>query len=280
MAETQPNTLRLNPTQLLDVWNRLDRIQSDEQRTRRQFVRWPFRRASVTLHLTYPGMATAEICVACRNLSRQGLAVLHRAFVHPGTRCTVWLPHPDGRQRAVTGQVVWCLHRTSMIHEVGIAFDQPIDVHEFVPLDPLDNWTGLEQVNPEQLAGMLLHADPSLSDRRVVRHYLKQTQVRVCETESVSQTQAHLHEGWDLIICDWSLVEGTNLLADIRQWSRAPVIVTVPNALRANRQVLLSVPADAFLTKPLEYRRLLLGVAEFLIVRRGSRTRPDCRPGT
>ena len=68
-----------------------------------------------------------------RNISRMGMSLLHGKFVYDGTPCVAGLKALDGQLVPVRGKVAWCRLITGRIHEIGIRFEEPIDLDDFVP---------------------------------------------------------------------------------------------------------------------------------------------------
>jgi CheY-like chemotaxis protein len=206
--------------------------------------------------------------VACRNISRGGLSALHNTYLHPGTRCRMLLPHPQAGQKAVDGLLVRCIHRSGVIHELGISFQEPIDVREFVTPDPLADFYSLERVTPENLTGTVLFADASEIDRKIFRHFLRETHMRIITAGSGEEAIAQIDESCDLVVCDLAIVRNPQFILSLRERSHAPLIVTSSDTSPEVRRLLGETPAEAFLSKPLAQRLVLRAIAEFLIARR------------
>jgi hypothetical protein len=129
----------------------------NDAKVRRQYIRWPFRTESITLRVSGPawaGMGSAEVAVrvACRNISKGGMSVLHNSFLHTGTRLVVELPPPPGAPedeppRLIPAQIVRCQHRGGVVHELGIKFDEQLDVRAFVERDPFDQRFSVEALD-------------------------------------------------------------------------------------------------------------------------------------
>ncbi|MFP4146046.1 MAG: hypothetical protein ACOCTI_08465 [Phycisphaeraceae bacterium] len=66
--------------------------------------------------------------VQVRNISRQGVGLLHGAFVHPETPCSVTLITAQRQGIRATGEVAFCRHLKGHIHEVGIRLDREINL--------------------------------------------------------------------------------------------------------------------------------------------------------
>ena len=171
----RPNTVGLHERELGELLDRFDAPEAGPGNPKRDFVRWPFRRTSVQVRLIHPSGAITSVSVACRNISRGGVSAIHNAYLHPGTKCRIALPHPQHGHKQIDGQVVRCHHRSGMIHEIGIAFKEPIDVREFIRADPLADCFSLERVKPEELTGTIMVVDASEIDRRIYKHFLRET---------------------------------------------------------------------------------------------------------
>ncbi len=74
-----------------------------------------------------------QIIVRCRNISVGGLGFLHGAYVHPGTRVVLTLISANKQGYRINGSIVRCRHLTKTVHEVGVAFDEPIDLESMLP---------------------------------------------------------------------------------------------------------------------------------------------------
>lgn len=67
-----------------------------------------------------------------RNIAAGGAAVLHGGFIHFKTRCTIALRNLEGKHVMQTGIVRHASLIKGHIHEIGIQFDEPVDVSQFV----------------------------------------------------------------------------------------------------------------------------------------------------
>lgn len=69
--------------------------------------------------------------VACiRDLSAGGLALLWGTFLHNGTRCSFTVVNSETHApiTGAAGVVVRCAHVKGSVHDVGVRFDEPIDM--------------------------------------------------------------------------------------------------------------------------------------------------------
>lgn len=259
--------------ELASLYDSLESQQHDpkgDDGRRREFVRWPFRAASVELRLYQPGNSVAsEIRVACRDLSCGGMSVVHSAYMHTGSKVVLRLPRPDGELIEVSGFVSRCRHVRGVIHEIGIRFDRPIHARDFVRLDPFSDCFSLESVKAEELKGHLLYVDDSPIDQKLVKHYLRETGLRLTLCDDPAKAIAVAGEGCDLILTDHDMpgMTGAELVTKLREEGiNTPVILVTSDTSAATRATLQAARVNAFLTKPLRPDVLLRAVAEFMVV--------------
>ena len=128
------NTLGMTSVELEAIYEQLDSGTGDSSH-RRQSSRLSFRQPSVGVEIIQPGGGQTQITVACRNLSRTGLGFLHSSYVHVGTRVVLTLTHRTALRVRVAAKVMRCRHVTRTVHDVGVMFDEPINVRDFMELD-------------------------------------------------------------------------------------------------------------------------------------------------
>lgn len=115
--------------------NQLDRTSGKpDHHDRREHERWPHRDRIGIRVVFRDGDDTTECFLPPRNLSAGGIALLNDAYVSPGTRCTVTLRDAQGTTVGVSGRVADSRHVYGRLHEIGIAFDEPIDPAAFAPI--------------------------------------------------------------------------------------------------------------------------------------------------
>lgn len=119
--------LRVAVERLSMAMDHLDRAESCFVSAQRRHQRIGFRTSHpLPLILQRPeGPVIFE--AAPRNLSPRGAALLVGGFVHPNTGCTFQLRGPGGEEQ-VSGAVRWCRHVSQMIHEVGVEFNDRVDI--------------------------------------------------------------------------------------------------------------------------------------------------------
>ncbi len=87
---------------------------------------------TILVEVTDPdGSIRAFRCVA-RNISTRGLGFLHGRYVFPGSVCKLILRTVERALVCVAGTIVWCRHVEGRVHEVGLKFDSPLELKDFI----------------------------------------------------------------------------------------------------------------------------------------------------
>ncbi|MEM9559851.1 MAG: PilZ domain-containing protein [Planctomycetota bacterium] len=245
----------------------------------RRYTRLPFRAVSLPVAVAHPGGNEVSLRLACRNISRRGLGFLHSSFVYPGTRVRARLPRLDGSAASVSGAVVRCDHREGVVHEIGVRLDEPIELEAYLRASPLAGPLSYETVPVGDLFGTLVYVDAAEANARVIRHFLRETPMRIHEA-------ATAHEAAELARtrCDVVLIGGevgadgaAEAVATLRNLGvEAAVLVTGPKLDDVTRASLRIAGADRYLESPFKQRDLLRHIAEFVLE---PRTTPSERSG-
>ncbi len=259
------NTVRLARADLERLQDELDLATPGGATHRRSHVRWPFRSDGVRIDIFGGGRVASSLRYACRNLSSGGLSFLHSTFMHTGTRCTAHLPRLSGESVELPGAIVRCRHFRRHVHELAMAFDHPIEVSRFVNLDPFKSRFSMERVDGQALAGSLLHVEPGATERRLLRHFLRDTNVGVVSVENGAEALARGKETFEFIVVDALLPDmtGTDLVLKLRAAEQhAPIILTAPEPDDALREAARVARASAILAKPLDEGMVLRALAD------------------
>lgn len=269
------NTLRMDAAAIARLHEEIDNIEEAGRvagKYKREFQRWPYRKVAIRIDMMQPGGQPTELHYACRNLSNAGIGVLHSAYVHLGTPCVVYLPKIGGGVTQAEGKVIRCRHYKGYVHEIGVRFMQSINPRDYVAIDPMRGNFTLEQVDPARLTGSVLHVDDSAMDRRLLRHYLRDTELNVVGVEDGAQALARADEAFDLILCDDDLpdMSGLTLVEQLRSHGvQAPIIVLGSESAPEKAAEARDAKANAFLTKPFSRQELICALAEFLLADQG-----------
>jgi hypothetical protein len=135
--QPQPlDSLRLNDAESRAIFTDLAGQSSNfggSNRRGRSRLPWDLtRHATATIHS--PGGTINTFLVRPRNISREGMSFLHGGFVYPKSICTLSLMDLSGQTVQVPGRVIRCQHVRGHVHEIGVHFEQPIPLAQFVIL--------------------------------------------------------------------------------------------------------------------------------------------------
>lgn len=175
------NGLRLSEREEAELLAALSRVGSDTPgRERRRQERVPYQhQAGLIVKMHHPGGSIANYLVRVRNLSSGGIGFLHSSFVYSDTRCTMTLRTRDNKSVFIQGKVVRCKHVRMHIHEVGLRFDEPIKLGDFVA-SALKMGTEVETSKElPQLSGLVLYVEDSVSDQQLLAFHLSNVGVKV-----------------------------------------------------------------------------------------------------
>jgi len=263
----QMNTLHLGQYELNRLLEQIDKDRPDEPNTAREFARWAFRVGAVDLTIQHATGSSVTIPVATRNISRGGISILHSAFVHTGSHCSVTLSRPGGKSQVIPGKIARCTLIQGRIHEVGITFDEQISTKDLLGLDPLNEAYSLERVEPDRLHGSVLIVTPTELDRELILAFLDETNLVLNSADTIENAVARAAKDCDLIIADFHLgtETGPELLSALHAaGSDMPVVMMTSDKSEAALDAIRDAHAAGMLTKPISKDRLLQALAEFL----------------
>jgi CheY-like chemotaxis protein len=268
-AAERPNTLGINQRDLVTLLQKIEAAEKGKAPVRRDFTRWPFRHATVKVTLVQPSGGEVQLRLACRNLSRGGISLLHNSYVHPGSSVVVSLPRLSGGVKDVPGQIKRCLFRKGVIHELGIQFDEPIDLREYLGAGKGQEFFSVEHVDPEKLLAKVLYIEDCDVDYRILQHFLRETNVSLSRVVDGASAMQQIGNGFELVIADWRLPDttGTELVQKFRAIGiDIPVILVTADPVGLMKSGLWDLPNTGVLTKPLAQTQLLRAIAERLLV--------------
>jgi CheY-like chemotaxis protein/HPt (histidine-containing phosphotransfer) domain-containing protein len=286
-AQIPQNSVHMDAHSVGELFDEMDRRTSGTpQELRRTCVRWPHHLASCVMKVFHSGSSPVTINVACRNISAHGMSVLHSSYLHAKTRVIITLPLLTGQLVDVEGTIIHSSHVRGICHEVGIKFKIPIDIRTMVQLDPFEGGFVLEKVDPETLMGTILYVDDSALGQSLVKHFLRETALRLRVAEDFTSARTMIEDGVDLILCDY-LVKGQNgaeFVTLLRQAGvTTPAIFITSDNSESTRAKFAKAQAGAILTKPVSQTLLLRALAEFLLTGKGvgvtTSALPENHPG-
>lgn len=277
-AASRPNSLGLGPREVADLLSRLDTEQQGKANPRRQFVRANLRLPGVVVRLAQPGGTDAELNLVCRNISREGMSLLHGAFVHQGSPITALLPTTTGETRSIAGKVVRCIHRSGRVHELGIKFNAPVDLRDFIASPDGDDPLSFESVDPEKLVGVLALVCAGPLDRQIIQGLLRGTQLRLRDAKTVADASAMLKEHVDIVFFNATVPLDASVaaVAEIRTFApRTPIVVIAPDPSALMQLRSKRTAANLLISKPLSQKKIQRTLAEFLLIERKEATKPE-----
>ncbi len=126
VMESLPISLEKMHALLSDLRRRSGR---QVERDQRQFPRYRFEEPmKLVAQVQHSGGTVGHYLAQARNLSSGGIGFLHGNRLPAGTRCNIVLLQHDGEVVSIPGRVRHCTLVHDTIHEVGIEFDQPIEL--------------------------------------------------------------------------------------------------------------------------------------------------------
>jgi CheY-like chemotaxis protein len=265
----RPNTVGLSGRELAAILDAFDAAESGGVSPRREFIRWPFRHAGIQVSFSHPGGSLVSLKLAGRNISKGGLSVLHNAFVHPGTECTVQLPKSQGGTLERSATVSRCIHRRGTLHELGLRFSTPIRLRDFVCSSTRGDVNSLERVDPSRLRGRMLFAGDNPLDAKIVAHFLRESSISVVVADNLESGRQRLHEQFDILLIDARLPDGrgSDLLTTARnQGTMTPAILIAADPASLSADPVWNLPGVRMLPKPFTQAQLLQDLGEVLLV--------------
>lgn len=269
-SKEEVSTLRMSPMEVERLKRELEAEAGNSGETKRAFKRWPLESRSVRVEIQHPGGAATTLNYVPRNISREGIGLLHSSFVYTGTRCTVLMPHPTRGQVPLGGTIMRCRHVRGKIHELGIRFDKPIDVKEYLGVDGNEDCYSLENVPAESLTGSVLLIEAGEMDRAMIRSHLKDTNLTVTAVGTGEEGLKRAREGYDTILCAMDLPDGDGLsvLSSLRDSGiQTPFLLLCSSAgTEPLRERLRVLQPQGVICKPVPAQTLLSAIGEYLLV--------------
>ncbi|MHA7812098.1 MAG: PilZ domain-containing protein [Phycisphaerales bacterium] len=207
-----------------------------------------------------------KLIVATRNISVGGISLLHSNFIYPGTRLSSTITKLDGTSHPFTGEVKRCEHRGGVVHEIGVQFDHPIHVQEFVQSDIFERPLSVERVTPEEINGNVLGIGTDL--RKHAKPSIRFTNINDTYINNASELDEQELEKYHMIMVgmDAGEMTGSELTRVLRQRGFMRPILLIGDATQAvNKQQISYSDADLFVPMPIEKDRFLRSLAEYLM---------------
>ena len=235
------------------------------------------------LTLKYLDGRQTRLAMLARNFSRWGAALVHGRFIHSDSQCVLEIQSNNGTWHSIRGTVRHIRHIQGTIHELGIAFDEPIDLCEFVSFSSDEETQYLRELGDDiheeegsavvQFSNRVLVVDDYSSDRKLLSHWLTQAGLTVTTTSDSRSAGVQVQEqAFDLLVIDYRLdtESGAELIRALRQGNFiAPIIGVSADESDAIKTEMLDAGASAFMKKPIDAEELretayeLIGVDQY-----------------
>ncbi len=250
----------------------LSKLESDPQEgtpdLRRVHTRVPFADPYVRLIVEGDNACRREMMLACRNISRGGVGLLHSTFMYPGTRVIAFIPRTDGTTPGLRGRVVRVQHRGGVVHEIGIRFDKDINPRDYLPGDFTEAMPSFERVAPDKLNGTVVFVTESETVRRAVKGFLLETNLNFRFAENTEQAIAAAEEAPDMLVVDIEFADttGPELVKRLRSkgYNRPVALIGEPGQ-GLTRSIVRVCGADALVRAPMTQDGLLRVLGEFML---------------
>lgn|GEM_PF-6265115 len=260
------DTVRMTPGAQRKLLDKMDKhTQSGEpEDDRRAHRRHTYRPPAVAFQVEHPGGGGARYLVGARNLSRQGVSLIHGGFLYNGASCIIVLETRSRELLAFPGRIVTCRHVDRTIHEIGVRFDQEIDIQTYFqlvePLDLMPDINAKPRRDLPALDGRLLFIDPSIAACDQATRFLAGQAMEVTTARHLGAgLDALKRETFDLVVCEADLdyITGDKALTRIRAAGHTgPIAFITGNVDQDRDSRLTELGAAEIALKPLNKSRL------------------------
>ncbi|MCA9278363.1 MAG: response regulator [Phycisphaeraceae bacterium] len=272
-SSQRTNSAGLSHRQLDQVLNALESGKKSDSK-RRVFTRWSYRNPRIEMGIKHPGGTESTVFVASRDLSCQGMSILHSSYLYPGSEVTLNLPKAGMHdvEKVVYGKIARCLHLHGRLHEIGVCFDDVIDVRSLLAYsDDDDPRYVIESIDPEKLEGCIVCLEDSALDQKLIQHYLRSTHLRIRFPEDIETAFNQVREGCQLFLVDVHLSSGENGLDAVEkvnaEMPSVPVVLLTSDVSKATRDRADKLRVAGILKKPVDATTLLRAIAEYMYAR-------------
>ena len=220
--------------------------------------------------------------VITRDISRWGASLLHGRYVYPETKCELEIRSMDGKTQTRVGQVRHVQHIQGMIHNLGVRFDECIDLSEYATLTPDQETQHLQEMADDmaeagidsgimRMVRRVLVVDDFASDRKLFSYWLSKADLEVSTANDIQSAEERLEEEeFDLLMIDGQLglESGYDLIQSLRRKGHVGAILSVSSDDDGvMEQKMRGAGADAFLSKPFTKEQLSEKAFELMGIR-------------
>ena len=266
-------SIPLNSAQLAELLEQIEKLDQHEARTERDGdagggrQRLCYQNTEIPLTVEHPGGGVGRFLVCSRNISPQGISLIHGGYLHADSRCEIGLANLWGATETVFGTLATCRHLTGAVHDLDVEFDVPVDLRHFIASDDLLPFTA-EGIDPASIAGAALYLDDQEVECKLLAHFLRETRIKLATfTEPGPALDQLKRHPFDIVLCDLDLKEmaGEQVIQAIRSAPYAgPVIVLTGESDTTRLRNAEDAGANAILKKPYSAQQILALLHEWL----------------
>ena len=231
--------------------------------------RWVMRSQKVVMTIVGDHDARTHFATIPRNLSTNGISLLHGGYLHLGQSCHVSIRGVDGRAESVAGEIVRCRHVRGEVHEIGIRFLDSINPREFFVETGGDYLFDAEHVVPAELHGRLLVVCENKADQKFIQHLFHESEIQFTFAEDGEKGLEQLAAEPDLAFVDDSLPGKVGIEFVLEAGLRAlttPIVLLSHTDDSAFRLAAIEAGAKEVIRRPFEPQVFYRAVAEFLML--------------
>lgn len=263
--DQQPiQTLHLNDRDKAKLLWAIEQTSQQEASEHKRRLRIGCSNHEAVLTLKSDSGGQTQLAVLARNLSRHGIALVHGRYVHPDTRGSVAVESKNGAIHEIPCVVRHVRHVQGMVHELGVVFDEPIELSDFVSMSQAEETRYMRELADEapdteendvsQLVSRVLVVDDFSCDRKLFSHWLTQSGLEVNTAVDHRSAIVQVQEQFfDLLVIDICLGEedGIALIRELRDSQVvSPILVVSSEEAPATREEVQAAGGNEFLKKP------------------------------
>ncbi len=229
------DSLRLSEARRRSLLRRMDSAARDPGgRVRRRHDRYTFRQSELPILIVHPAGSIGKFLICTRNLSNAGMSFLHGGFLHKETEVRALLANLEGGVVVAVGRVASCRYVSHRVHEVGVEFDERLDVERFCPPGAVISERDAERtsVRIPQMSGLALCVCSEPGERRRLARWLTGAGINAVESDCLgSGLDTVKRLPLDVVIFDGMMPETTAAESSIalrRAGFRGMLIVALP----------------------------------------------------
>lgn len=251
-----------SPEEILERLDKNNSMAASSYRgaNRREDPRWRFRRMGVPVSIEHPGGGVRRLLVTCRNISTGGLAFIHKSYLHPGTTCMVVLTKRDSRPMPVRASVVNCRYVMEGVHEVGLKFEQRIQIHHILNTNDAGTQATTSVELPD-LRGRMLYLDDNPMDQMLLNHHIRASGIDLTAVQSAEQALTAIkNNSFDIVMTDLNLgpkMDSVAFITSVRELNfSGPILLVTADASGHRASAARAAGATHVLSKPYDPREL------------------------